>query len=145
LPAEAGHRLEHRHVRFARAVGLDALPAPDPQIVAGALGEERLDQRGLADARLPGDEDDLARAVPDVAQPRVKRRQLLVAPNECGSRRPHGREWEGARIAPRGTMRGGREAVAAPVHGLDVARRMRVVAESLAQLAHAALEHRVAN
>ena len=57
---QSSQRFQHRQIRFPGAVLLHALPAADAQRLRSAdLGQERLDQRGLADPRLPGHEHEL--------------------------------------------------------------------------------------
>jgi hypothetical protein len=59
--AEAGEDLENGKVRFAYAVMSDTLPACYPQCwMLGNLFQERLDERGFADAGFARDENDLA-------------------------------------------------------------------------------------
>jgi hypothetical protein len=59
-PAELPQRLQHRVVGLLTAVALDALAARDAPPHGGRrLALELVDQGGLADARLPGDEDEL--------------------------------------------------------------------------------------
>jgi len=73
-PAETVDRLEQRQIGLARAVLRWALTARDPHLARGAdLAQEDVDQRGLADARLAGDEEHLA---PPVARRREGRAQL---------------------------------------------------------------------
>ena len=60
-PAQPVERLEDRQVGLARPPMLQALAAPDPDRGVGErdVADEGLDQGGLADPGLAGDEDDL--------------------------------------------------------------------------------------
>ena len=55
-PAELAERVEDRQVGFAVTVLLDALATTDADVVQ--MCDEVIDQRGLADARIPGDPRD---------------------------------------------------------------------------------------
>src|SRR5262249_20571372 len=65
LAAESAEGIEQRQIWFLSAVRLDALASrnPDPRVGGDAL-EKGLDHARLADARLPGHEDDLSHAAP---------------------------------------------------------------------------------
>src|SRR5262249_23125933 len=65
LAAQPAERIEQGQIRFLSPVRLDALASsdPDPRVGGDAL-EKGLDHARLADARLPGHEDDLSRAAP---------------------------------------------------------------------------------
>jgi hypothetical protein len=60
LSAQSPQGFQHRHISFARAVMLDALPAPNPYLlVVGQAAEESVRYRGLANPGLTCDEYDL--------------------------------------------------------------------------------------
>src|SRR5262249_31237291 len=60
---QSSHRLQYWHVPFARAVVLDALPAPDPHPPLGCnLCQKRFHYCRLANPRLTADEDKLTLA-----------------------------------------------------------------------------------
>jgi hypothetical protein len=155
LLGEVAERLEQRQERLARAVVLEALPLRDADALAcRRLLEEGVDQHRLAEPRGAGHEHHLRLAVAREAQRVV---QLVLAPDHAGlavavgiaarlrggRRRDHDRRLvRGARALARDR---GDEAVAAAMNGLDEARRARVVAEELADLADRDGEHRVAD
>ena len=141
-PAQPAEGLEQRQKRLPGAVVLHALPPGDCEgRRAGAAGQERLDESGLADAGLAGDEHHAPRAVERAGQQLVKPRKLGLSSHQDrdggqhvrrargpGRQRP-GREVQSMR---RGGHRGD-EPIADPVHRLDIARLACVVGESLAQ------------
>jgi hypothetical protein len=79
---ELGDRFQHRQVGLAATVLLDTLPARDPDGCAGRpteFAERDLDQRGLADPGLPGDEPELPPSTGRFAQPRGDLGALVLA------------------------------------------------------------------
>ena len=85
LSAQLAEGGEDRQVRLACAEVLDALTATDECLadVRRAV-DERVDQRGLADARLAADEDHAALATPCGVPPGVEARELGLAPDQRG-------------------------------------------------------------
>ena len=83
LSAPSRQGLEHRKVGFAGAVLLHALAARDTRSVPDRdLRQERLDQGGLADPWLAGDEHELAPAIDRARQPGMEPRELGRAPHQ---------------------------------------------------------------
>src|ERR1700722_2093503 len=88
---QSSQRIEHRTVGFLASISFDALTVRD---VNGSLAKrdlalEFLGQRGLADTRLAGDEDDLSLAT-DGAQPRLTQHLERTAAAHQELRRPTG-------------------------------------------------------
>jgi len=141
IAAHAAHRVEHRPERLAAAVLLDALAVGHDQRRALMRGQERLDQRALADASLAGDEGELPVAAGRAGQQIAEHRELAVAADERrGRATPRGRDTgdhglrRTGRDIARGRQRhGGDEPVADAVQRLDVPRTPRIVVERLAQ------------
>src|SRR4029079_15925795 len=78
-------RLEHGHVRLARAVLLDALSVRDQHVIARAeAGQERFHERRLADPGLAGDEDELAPTGARRLERPTKAIELCVAADQRG-------------------------------------------------------------
>jgi hypothetical protein len=140
LSPHAPKRLQHRQIRLAGAVLLDALPAADAEPVRIAeLGEERLHQGGLADPRLAGDEHDLSPAVGRRREDLVQSRELAIAADQRHGRGAARDAGSARRSRARPTDRAD-ESKPPPMDRLDVARRARGIIEGLAQIADAARE-----
>ena len=136
---EAGDRFEHRHVRLAAAVLLDALATRHPKSGFGRtthLSERHVDERRLADPRLARDEAHLAAPAHRRAHPGEQLGALRAATHHdrvriagmarCGlGRLAHGRH----------------EAVAPPRHRLDEPRSRTFVSERRPQLADRHADH----
>src|SRR5262249_19520252 len=87
VTAETAERLEDRQIRLAGAVVLHALAPTDAQRRPGGdLREERIHERGLADSRLAGDEDELPPPIQRSPEPVVKPGDLGVPADERGAR-----------------------------------------------------------
>ena len=98
--AEARQRLEHRHVRLAGAVLLEAPAAGNRDLAVGFdLREEGLHERGLADARLARHEHDLPVPAERLVEQPAQAAKLSVAADHC--------RWNGRRGLP-GRRRGAR-------------------------------------
>jgi hypothetical protein len=83
LAAPSRQGLEHRKVGFAGAVLLHALAARDTRSVPDRdLRQERLDQSGLADPWLAGDEHELALAIDRARQPGMEPCELGHTPHQ---------------------------------------------------------------
>ena len=99
-PTQAPQGLQHRQIGLPCPVMFDALPAPDPERPIRLQGrEKRIDQRGLAESRLPRDEEQLAYSSQGGGQSAVQRVQFALTPGEQ-RRRSGGR----GRGADRGTV-----------------------------------------
>ena len=87
-PTQASQRLQHRQIGLPCPVMFEALAAPDPERPIRLQGrEERIDQRGFAEPRLPRDEEELAYPGQGSGQSAVQRVQCALAPGE--QRRGH--------------------------------------------------------
>ena len=91
---ELADRLEHGIERLLASESLDALAVRDAHLGprGGDLSPELLHQRGLADARLTGDEDDLELSRARVAHALPELGESGRAPHEAGLRRRYRRE-----------------------------------------------------
>ena len=113
--AEPGESVQHGQIRLARPVRLDALPLRDPHArIGGDALEEGLDDRGLADARLAGQERDLASAAPGRVEPRLQPIEGALPADEmpravgshlASERRVRGPSAAGSSLAPRRSRR----------------------------------------
>ncbi|MFZ1123366.1 MAG: hypothetical protein WAN81_24345 [Candidatus Binataceae bacterium] len=144
--AEAAQCLEHRHVRLARPVLLDALAAPEAQrILLCNRVQEHLNERGLADAGLAGDEDYPPLTFEDVRIPALQPYQFVLTADDyrLGTFRYSSRlgRCVNGRIASELPD----EAVSPAMHGLDEARGLRYVAQRFTQLLYTNCWHRVAD
>jgi hypothetical protein len=125
-PAES---FEDGEVGFARAVVIETLAARDPEAIGGEAAQERLDDRGLADPRLAGDEHDLAGATHRPLQPRTETTELVLAPDQ-------GRVGRYRRLVSWRDSSSSNEAVPAAVNRPDELWGLGRVAERFADLAH---------
>jgi hypothetical protein len=153
--AESAERLENRHVRFARAVLLDALSTGDARPARGtSRGHEGIDQRALSDARFAADQSDPPAALFGRREPFAQPCELHLPPHE----RPVGCGWAVAQPLPwrpRPFDRGcdtnvglhhrRDEPVATAVDSLDEPRRPRSIANRCADLAHGGRQNRLAD
>jgi hypothetical protein len=144
LPVAArqlGQRLQHRKIRLACAVVLDALTARDGRAMHAA--HKVLDQHRLADSRLAGYPHHralaLARVIPGALQPcdRVGAADKRWCRARQGERPDHRH-----RRRRRRRCRHRDEAIAPPGYRLDEAGLARAVAQGIAQIADGGLEHR---
>jgi hypothetical protein len=130
---EAFGGFEHRHVWLARSELLDTTTAADPHRRGGSEecigGEERFDERRLADPGRARHEDDLALARDGSLEERLQSRELDRTADERSRR-----DGLGHRHRPH-LMRCADEAKAAAMNRLDEGRRLGVVAQRDAQLA----------
>ena len=147
---------EHGQVRLARPEMLDALALSDPATAsAGHLSQKRRDQRRFADARLSGQEDQLAISSECLLQARTESADLRLAPDEASAGRAaligivgidrgvtEARDLR-ARTGCGRWADGGQKSIAPAMDGLDEAWRQAVIAERSPQLADPDLEHRV--
>src|SRR5262249_7591254 len=108
----------------------------------GNLGQEGFHQGGLADAGLATDEHHAPLAALRLGDPGLELAQLRLAAD-------HPARWQ--RLRGGRSRRMGRrllehadEAIAAPVHSLDILRRLRLVPQYPAQLADAHRQHALA-
>jgi hypothetical protein len=132
VPSHLPDRIEERQIGLAPAVLLETLSPCDPRVrVVFDVGEEALDERRLSDSALARHEDDAADATGGLPECGTQQRQL-VRPADHRARRAR-RLLEG--VVAR------HEAIALASDCFDVARRVRVVAEGLAQCPHGDLEH----
>jgi hypothetical protein len=84
---KTSQRFEHRQIRFAAAILLYALAAPDRYILRRrCLRYEGIDQRSLANPGLSYDEPHAAHAVLCCLPPLRELSEFCIAPNEM--RRP---------------------------------------------------------
>nr|WP_281246695.1 hypothetical protein [Geodermatophilus amargosae] len=121
-----GQPAEHLLPRPVRRRAAD-LGAAAPADGGPGAGGERLDQPGLADARLPGD-DDRGAAAGARRRPGARQRgQLLRPAHEAVA----GRCGDGCRRGRRGACRGGQRGVLAQHGGLEVAQLGRGVQAQL--------------
>jgi hypothetical protein len=136
--AQATEAFQHRHERLAGSVLLHALPADDPErLPLGGALEELPHQRRLPDARVAGDEHDLALPRQGAVEELIETPELLAASDHRRmSNRPCWRAGFGRVPASLG-VDGGNEAIPAAVHRLDDARGLGRVSQDLAKLAHA--------
>jgi hypothetical protein len=118
------HGLQQRHVGLATPVLLDALATQDPPGGRQRI-RERIDERGLADPHLAGDEEHLAQAFVGCQTSRGQPGQFVVAAADGVARRTGGR----------GAFRldGSDEAETPTMDRLDVAGGARIVAKRGAQ------------
>src|SRR5262249_55021117 len=137
---ETFQALQDGHEGFAGPVLLHALPAGDPEDPSRRdTFQERLDERGLPDARIAGHEDDLTLASEGLLQMPAELLEVPVAPDDRAVR-------AGCQLGRCAHGVDGRdEAIPAPVHGLDEPGGLSAVAEDLAQLAHADREDHLAD
>ena len=119
-----------------RAVLLEAGATRDDHGAGIEAGEERADERGLADPGLARDEAQLPAAAPRPLERRAQHRELGIAPDDEGI---DGRDRRWARRLDV-VAQLGHEPVAAPDHGLDHA-----LAEHLPQLVQMAAHRAVAD
>jgi hypothetical protein len=135
LVHELLQRFEQRHVRLACTVGVDALAARHERALRGRRGEEVVDERRLADARLAHDEDHLPLAAGGARGGVREGAEGRVAADERG---------HALAVVERGGVRELADpAIPAAVDRLDEARRARVVVQRVAHLAHRHAQHRV--
>jgi hypothetical protein len=139
LAAQSGQRVQDREIGLAGAVELDALAARDAFAVPPGDGEERLDERRLADPGLPGDEHHSPLPPLGLGHPLAEAVELRLAADHRGGpargRGGHGRP--GARVRD--------EPVPAPVQRLDDARCRGVVPEPPPEVTDTHGEGRVAD
>ena len=136
---------EAQVLEIAAALGLDmrhALATDHPQVPAPVEAPGKgVDERGLADAGLAGDEQNLPLAAPGARQAAVHNLQLRLAAD--AERCSRGERSRRAAIpfmtGPGDQFDVADQAIAALPDGLDVARGRRRVAEERAQLPHALL------
>ena len=123
---QSSERLEQRQVGFAGAVELHALPTTDAQrLVAVDLREKRFHQRGLADPRLPGHEDELPLAIHGPLEARVKLRELGRSPYQGRGRLRGGSQGLASSLgAGRPGISRSDEPESPPMDRLDVTRRV---------------------
>ena len=156
--AEPGEGVQHREIRLARAVRLDALPLRNPHARIGRHAlEERVDDRRLADACLARQECDLASAAPGRVEPHLQAIQgalpademaCAFGPHSASERGAAGRERRGLIAGPspvRGVGEAGDEPVSEAMHGGDVPGRAGWITEGLPDLPHTDLQHSVAD
>jgi hypothetical protein len=135
-------RRQQRPVGLARPVMRHALATDHPQVPAPVEAPGKgVDERGLADAGLAGDEQNLPLAAPGARQAAVHNLQLRLAAD--AERCSRGERSRRAAIpfmtGPGDQFDVADQAIAALPDGLDVARGRRRVAEERAQLPHALL------
>ena len=156
--AEPGERVQHREIRLARAVRLDALPLRNPHARIGRHAlEEGIDDRRLAHARLTRQERDLASASPRRVEPHLQTIQGAITADEMAGafgshvtsgRRIRGRERRGLVAGPSllsAIGDTGDEPVSEAMHGGDVPGRAGRIPEGLADLPHTDLQHGIAD
>jgi hypothetical protein len=127
--AQPSEGLQHRQVRLAGPELLDALSVSVPQRIAREALAKRLEQRRLAYARLPADEQQSALSTLHPIEGRGEAADLGLPPDDARNR--------ACRLPRRGlptTRDRGDEAVATPVRGLDEARCPGVVPEGATDL-----------
>src|SRR5215468_3383173 len=142
-PREA---IKDRKVSFAGAEMLQALAMGDEHSRQfGSLFKECLNQCSFADSSLAGDEDGLALAAKHALEHAAKPRQLCFPAQDSNGRfRIPCRTVEvledvAGHASPLRRFGGGiepaNEAIAAPMRGFDVTRRLGIVIEGFAKLA----------
>jgi len=89
--AQLTERFEHRVIRFLTSVRFDALSAPDAKVrdIERGLSLELVDERGFADAGLPGDEDDLRLVLHRALEGCAQRREGAISAYQPASGRGH--------------------------------------------------------
>ena len=133
-------RFQHGQVSFGMPIVLEALPAQNVNSRdALYLLQQGIQERGLADTCLAGDEDDLALASQRTLTPPAHRRQLGVAARDasrraCGLRQSQltNRRCDGTGCWIRRLRKVGYEAIPPPVRRGDVSGRRRIIAQRVA-------------
>ena len=83
FPAQASQRLQHGQIRFPSTIGLHTLSVSYREVLPGRhLGHKGIDQGGLADTWLPGDDPHLARALERRGGPLVHLSQFALTPEK---------------------------------------------------------------
>ncbi|HQR38650.1 MAG TPA: hypothetical protein PLF26_09630 [Blastocatellia bacterium] len=142
VAAQPSDGLQKRQVGFTRPILFQTLTPSDPNAEVGNDAAcERVDKRGLANAGLARDEDDLALSTEHPIEPAVHACERAVAPDHSG-REVRRTQWRDRRTFVCVLTD---EAIAASMLGLDEPRSLWIVVERFAELANSHLQDGVAD
>jgi hypothetical protein len=133
LSTQPPDRFQNRQVSLARAVLFQALPSTDPNApIRRDAPRERVDQSGLADAGFSGNKYDPTFSSKHLLEPASHPRQRRVASDNslrgiCGM----SRKTRNGSVTP-DLLISTNKAVASTMCGFNEARRLRIIAENIA-------------